>query len=354
VLLLISVLFSTLAPLRVQAQTNNPPYVIRGHIYEYGTAVGLAGARIRVDFEDCNGGAPEARFVLLPLTDSSGAWEFDERNYQHLPCPGTTFTLTQQVVPAGYVAVAVQTSADPVPAIGDTILLTPPGSGTYEGNDFFDRLPYVIRGHVYQHHTTDGLGGARVEVQYEACDASGRAQYAVTLPSTDSSGAWEFDERNYQHLPCPGTTFTLTQQVVPAGYVAVAVQTPADPIPVIGDTILLTPPGSGTYEGNVFFDRLPYVIRGHVYQHHTTDGLWGARVQVQYEACDASGRAQHAVTLPPTDSSGAWEFDERNYQHLPCPATPFTLTQQVVPVGYIAVRVKTPADPDWSGGQENG
>lgn len=300
-LLAVSVFVSVLAPLQTQAAsqvpTNDPPYIIRGHVYEYGTTTGLADARVQVQYETCDAVERDA----LVATDAAGAWEFDERDHLWEPCAGTPFTITQFILPPGYVAVAVQTPPDPAPVIGDTILLTPPGSGAYEDNDFFDRLPYVIRGHVYQHGTTTGLAGARVQVQFETYEASGLGLRTVTLPPTDSSGAWEYDERDYGHLPCPGTPFTLTQQVVPAGYIAVRTKTPADPVSVRGDTIILTPPTSGVYDGNIFFDRRPYILRGRVIDDDTGAGTAG--VEVSFDTLQG-------IFTTTTTAAGFWEFDE--------------------------------------------
>lgn len=138
-----------------------------------------------------------------------------------------------------------------------------------------DTPPYIIRGHVYEHGTTNGLGGARVEVTFETCDSGGTGSRTVVLPSTDSSGEWEFDERNYADIPCPGTPFTMTQRKIPTGYIAVCVQAPSNPHPIQGDIIALTPSSSGTYDGNVFFDRRPYVVEGQVIDDDASAGAAG-------------------------------------------------------------------------------
>jgi hypothetical protein len=76
VLLAVGVLLSGLVLLRAraapQAQANDPPYVIRGHVYEHDTTNGLWGARVEVTFETCDGGGTGSRTVVLPSTDSSG------------------------------------------------------------------------------------------------------------------------------------------------------------------------------------------------------------------------------------------------------------------------------------------
>jgi hypothetical protein len=116
--LVVSALMSGFVPLRAQAASqepaNTPPYVIRGHVYVYDTTTGLAGARVRLQFETCDEAVPASRTVTLPPTDASGAWEFDERDYEQAgglgcPCPGTSFTIHQQNLPAGYIAVRTQT-----------------------------------------------------------------------------------------------------------------------------------------------------------------------------------------------------------------------------------------------------
>jgi hypothetical protein len=113
VLLTLSVLTSMLAPLRAhaasQVPTNDPPYIIRGHVYGYGTTIGLADAWVKVQYRTCDAVEREA----LVETDAAGAWEFDERDQLWEPCAGTSFAVTQFILPPGYVAVAVQTPADP-------------------------------------------------------------------------------------------------------------------------------------------------------------------------------------------------------------------------------------------------
>jgi len=216
VLLIISVLMSGFVPLQAQAalqvQANDPPYVIRGHVYEYDTRSGLAGARVQVQFEACDGATRYVRTVTLPSTDSSGAWEFDEANYAHPPCLGTTFTITQRILPAGYIAVRTQTPADPAPVRGDTIVLTPPTSGTYDGNIFFDRHPYILRGHVIDDDTEAGVAG--VEIAFDTL----RGTFTTT---TTTAGLWEFDESQVlavsTYLSNYSTNF-FVDVAVPAGY----------------------------------------------------------------------------------------------------------------------------------------
>jgi len=138
---MVSVLVSGFIPLRVQASrvpSNDPPYVIRGHVYITGTTDGLADAGIRLHFQACDDGEPYPRVVDLPLTGVLGSWEFDENDWLEpggtgAPCAGATFTIEQQVLPAGYVVEAVKTPSDPEPVPGDTILLETEQSGTYEG-----------------------------------------------------------------------------------------------------------------------------------------------------------------------------------------------------------------------------
>jgi hypothetical protein len=189
VLLVISVLVSGLAPLRARAaphtQTNDPPYVIRGHVYEHDTTNGLWGARVEVTFETCDGGGTGSRTIVLPSTDSSGEWEFDERNYADVPCPGTPFTMTQRKIPTGYIAVRVQTPSDPHPIQGDTIVLTPSSSGTYDGNVFLDRHPYVVEGQAIDDDASAGAAG--VEIAW----VTTRGTFTTT---TTAGGLWELRE----------------------------------------------------------------------------------------------------------------------------------------------------------------
>ncbi|HIP96941.1 MAG TPA: hypothetical protein EYH32_06985 [Anaerolineae bacterium] len=206
---------------------------------------------MRLQFETCDDGVPDLRTVTLPLTDASGAWEFDERDYEQpgglgCPCPGTPFTITQQIVPAGYIAVAVRTPADSAPVRGDTIVLTPPGSGTYDGNLFFDRRPYILRGRVINDDT--GAGVAGVEVSFDTL----RGAFATM---TDAAGAWEFDEAQElsvaDYLPDDSADFTV-ELTVPDGFWA------ADPIVHAAGTVNSrtqlgfpdVPPD--TYAGNEF------------------------------------------------------------------------------------------------------
>jgi len=75
--LLISLLISFNAPLTTQATStvfsNNPPYIVRGHVYTYGTSDGLADAQVKVEFEVCDDPISVPRVVVLPPTGADGA-----------------------------------------------------------------------------------------------------------------------------------------------------------------------------------------------------------------------------------------------------------------------------------------
>lgn len=75
--LLISLLISFNLPLKIRADSrvfsNNPPYIIRGYVYTYGTSDGLADAQVKVEFEVCDDPISVPRAVVLPPTGADGA-----------------------------------------------------------------------------------------------------------------------------------------------------------------------------------------------------------------------------------------------------------------------------------------
>ncbi len=251
--LLISLLISFNAPLTTQATSavfsNNPPYIIRGHVYTYGTSDGLADAQVKVEFEVCDDPISVPRAVVLPPTGADGAWEFDERTYElsgglGCPCPGSPFTITQHLPPSGYLAVAKQTPSNPIPVLGNVIVLNTTGSGVYDNNIFFDRIPYVLTGRVLDDISGTGVPNAEIEIE----------EFWQTITTTTTAdGSWEFNEAYdvSSYFSSNGTSLNVSL-TMPTGYLAVTATTHISASVSNNTKLVFSQVPPGTYDDNVF------------------------------------------------------------------------------------------------------
>ena len=251
--LLVSLLVSFNTPLKTQANprtfSNNPPYIISGHVYVYGTSNGLAGAQVKVEFEVCDDPMSVPRTVVLPPTGADGAWEFDERTYElsgglGCPCPGSPFTITQHLPPSGYLAVAKQTPSNPIPVLGNVIVLNTTGSGVYDNNIFFDRIPYVLTGRVLDDISGTGVPNAEIEIE---------ELWQTITTTTTADGSWEFNEAYdvSSYFSNNGTSLNVSL-TVPTGYLAVTATTHISASVSNNTKLVFSQVPPGTYDDNVF------------------------------------------------------------------------------------------------------